>query len=79
LQLAYWPSTSIAAALPAGWSLAEKASERDLLHGVLPEIRIHYSDAEHWHHSLVFENLALGYEIRIDAVPDTGAANTVGP
>jgi hypothetical protein len=74
LQLAYWPAISVEAALPAGWSLAEKPSEREILHGADPEIRIHYSDTEHWHHGLLFENLALGYRIQIDVAGDTGAA-----
>lgn len=79
LQLAYWPAPSIEAALPGGWSLQENPREREILHAALPEIRIHYADAEHWHHGLLFENLALGYQIRIDVAGDSDAASAGQP
>ena len=49
LQFAYWPTTAIAAALPAGWTLQGDAAHRVLVHGdpVRPVLEVeHRGDGE---------------------------------
>ena len=46
LQFAYWPTTAIAAALPAGWTLQGDAAHRVLVHGdpARPVLEVEHRD-----------------------------------
>lgn len=67
IQLAYWPSAVIRAALPAGWSLDDGAGQRQLQQDGVVRVAIHYSSTPHWLGRIVIERPGADYRLQIDS------------
>ncbi len=70
MQLTLWPAGAIAAALPAGWRVAEQGNTRTLYLADEPIMRIAYSGMPRWSGTVVLENLRYHYKLTIQAAPD---------
>lgn len=65
LQLVHWPAASIRAALPPGWELQERATQRRLLHRDHVVVTVDgLGRREAW-----LENHRAGYRLEISSVP----------
>lgn len=67
VQLAYWPAAAIAAALPAGWSVADEGSRRTLAFEGQPQVLIDYSASPRWAGRAELDNRAEGYRLSIES------------
>ena len=65
MQLTLWPVEAIAAALPAGWRIAEQGRSRTLYLSDQPIMRITYSGVPRWSGTVVLENLRYHYKLTI--------------
>ncbi|KQZ28167.1 DUF3261 domain-containing protein [Duganella sp. Root1480D1] len=65
IQLTLWPADAVAAALPAGWRVAEQGRLRTLYLDEAPVMQITYSDAQRWNGTVVLENLRYHYKLTI--------------
>ncbi len=63
LQLVYWPSTRIAAALPSGWTLQTDGANRSLRQHAEEVVRI-----RHEHEQILIDHPRAGYRLRIQSV-----------
>jgi hypothetical protein len=70
MQLTLWPAEAIAAALPAGWRVADQANSRTLYLADQPIMRIAYSGMPRWSGTVVLENLRYQYKLTIQAAPE---------
>lgn len=70
IQLTLWPAEAIAAALPAGWRVAEQGSIRTLYLADAPVMQIVYSGTPRWSGTVVLENLRYHYKLTIQFAPD---------
>ena len=70
MQLALWPVAAIAAALPAGWAIEERAMTRTLSLAGQPVMRIVYSAAPRWSGTVVLDNLRYFYTLTIQFAPN---------
>ncbi|SFM05373.1 Protein of unknown function [Rugamonas rubra] len=71
VQLALWPAEAIAAALPAGWRVAEQGARRTLYLDGQPIMLIDYSGQPRWSGTVVLENLRYHYRLTIQFAPTT--------
>jgi hypothetical protein len=71
MQLTLWPADAIAAALPAGWRVAEQGSKRTLYLADEPVMEIVYSGNPRWSGTVVLENLRYHYKLTIQFAPET--------
>ncbi len=62
------PTHILQAALPQGWHVADANQHRELTHGKRLAARINYTATPRWRGTLVFDNLAEGYRLQIEAV-----------
>lgn len=67
LQLTLWPAAAIAAALPAGWTLQDTASDRTrtLSYDGKPVTVIDYAGPQRWSGTVVLTNLRFHYRLTI--------------
>jgi uncharacterized protein YbdZ (MbtH family) len=65
LQFALWPADAVRAALPAGWTLVEGDTTRQLEHDGTPWLVLERHDAAHQ----TLRNLAEGYALDIESAP----------
>jgi hypothetical protein len=65
LQLTLWPVDAIAAALPAGWRIAEQGLRRTLYLDEQVMTTISYSAQPRWSGTVVLDNLRYGYRLTI--------------
>ena len=70
MQLTLWPASAVAAALPAGWRIAEQGDTRMLYLDDEAIMRIVYSGQPRWSGKVVLENLRYHYKLTIQAAPD---------
>ncbi|HEX8404124.1 MAG TPA: DUF3261 domain-containing protein [Duganella sp.] len=70
MQLTLWPAGAIAAALPAGWRVADQGNTRTLYLANEPIMRIAYSGMPRWSGTVVLENLRYHYKLTIQAAPE---------
>jgi len=70
IQLTLWPEDAVAAALPAGWRVAEQGRRRTLYLDDAPVMEITYSDAQRWSGTVVLENLRYHYKLTIQFAPN---------
>lgn len=68
IQLAYWPATSIRAALPPGWTLDESDQERTLRRDGTSAVVIRYSQTPRWIGRIDIRHLHEDYRLRIESV-----------
>jgi hypothetical protein len=68
-QLTLWPQASLAAALPAGWSVSDEALLRTLRHDGLVVATVRYSGMPRWSGTVVLDNLRYHYRLTIVSVP----------
>jgi hypothetical protein len=77
MQLALWPVAAVAAALPAGWRVAETPSAsgvgllRTLYLGDETILQISYAGLPRWSGTVVLENLRYHYRLTIQFAPVT--------
>jgi len=71
MQLTLWPADAVAAALPAGWRVAEQGSKRTLYLADEPIMEIVYSGSPRWSGTVVLENLRYHYKLTIQFAPET--------
>jgi hypothetical protein len=71
MQLTLWPAEAIAAALPAGWRVAEQGSKRTVYLADEPIMEIAYSGTPRWSGTVVLENLRYHYKLTIQFAPET--------
>jgi hypothetical protein len=79
MQLTLWPVAAVAAALPAGWQVAEAAvspaagggMQRTLTLGGETIMQIHYAGMPRWSGTVVLENLRYHYRLTIQFAPAT--------
>ena len=77
MQLALWPVAAVAAALPAGWRVAETPSAsgvgllRTLYLGDETIMQISYAGLPRWSGTVVLENLRYHYRLTIQFAPVT--------
>lgn len=71
MQLTLWPAEAIAAALPAGWRIAEQGARRTLYLDEQPIMLIDYSGQPRWSGTVVLENLRYHYRLTIQFAPTT--------
>jgi hypothetical protein len=71
MQLTLWPAEAIAAALPAGWRVAEQGTKRTLFLDDKPIMEIAYSGNPRWSGTVVLENLRYHYKLTIQFAPET--------
>jgi hypothetical protein len=71
MQLTLWPAEAIAAALPAGWRVAEQGAKRTLYLEDKPIMEIAYSGSPRWSGTVVLENLRYHYKLTIQFAPET--------
>lgn len=69
MQLTLWPVAAVAAALPAGWRIAEHGLQRMLYLDGEPIMRIDYSGRPRWSGTVVLENLRYHYRLTIQFAP----------
>jgi hypothetical protein len=69
IQLTLWPAEAVAAALPAGWRVAEQGKTRTLYLADEPIMRIAYSGDPRWSGTVVLENLRYHYKLTIQFAP----------
>jgi hypothetical protein len=74
MQLTLWPADAIAAALPAGWRVADQGNARTLYLADEPIMRIAYSGMPRWSGTVVLENLRYHYKLTIQAAPEAPEA-----
>lgn len=67
VQLVYWPTAAIQAALPAGWKLSEEGSIRTLTLGQQTAITIRYHATPRWAGQAELENTLEHYRLVIDS------------
>lgn len=65
IQLTLWPADAVAAALPAGWRVAEQGRIRTLYLDEAPILQVTYSDVQRWSGTVVLENLRYHYKLTI--------------
>ncbi len=66
IQYAFWPTTALQAALPAGWQLRDEPRRRELLRGDVTVIRIDYDrDTPRWQGTVKLENTLERYRLEI--------------
>lgn len=70
MQLTLWPAEAVAAALPAGWRIAEQGATRTLYLDDEPIMRIVYSGQPRWSGTVVLENLRYHYKLTIQFAAD---------
>lgn len=70
MQLTLWPAEAVAAALPAGWRIAEQGATRTLYLDDEPIMRIVYSGQPRWSGMVVLENLRYHYKLTIQFAAD---------
>jgi hypothetical protein len=68
IQLAYWPSTAIEAALPPGWALTDAGARRTLSFHDSTVVAIEYSTQPRWLGHIVIDRPGLGYRLSIDSI-----------
>jgi len=71
MQLTLWPAEAIAAALPAGWRVADQGARRTLYLDNEPIMQIAYSGSPRWSGTVVLENLRYHYKLTIEFAPET--------
>lgn len=71
MQLTLWPVEAIAAALPAGWRVAEQGRKRTVYLADQPIMEIVYSGEPRWSGTVVLENLRYHYKLTIQFAPET--------
>ena len=71
MQLTLWPAEAIAAALPAGWRVADQGKTRTLYLADEPIMRMVYSGMPRWSGTVVLENLRYHYKLTIQAAAET--------
>lgn len=71
MQLTLWPAEAIAAALPAGWRVADQGAKRTLYLDNEPIMQIAYSGNPRWSGTVVLENLRYHYKLTIESAPET--------
>lgn len=71
MQLTLWPVDAIAAALPAGWRVAEQGRKRTVYFADEPIMQIVYSGEPRWSGTVVLENLRYHYKLTIQFAPET--------
>lgn len=71
MQLTLWPAEAIAAALPAGWRIAEQGARRTLYLDGQPIMLIDYSGQPRWSGTVTLENLRYHYRLTIQFAPTT--------
>ncbi|NRR29547.1 DUF3261 domain-containing protein [Oxalobacteraceae bacterium] len=69
MQLTLWPVEAIAAALPAGWRIAEQGLHRTLYLDEAPIMRIEYGGQPRWSGTVTLENLRYHYRLTIQFAP----------
>lgn len=67
IQLIYWPLATVAAALPAGWTLSDQNQQRTLRYQQKILLTIRYDAIPHWNGRAVLENQLEGYRLQIDS------------
>lgn len=65
IQLTLWPAEAVAAALPAGWRVADQGRIRTLYLDDAPIMQISYSDAQRWSGTVVLESMRYHYKLTI--------------
>ncbi len=70
LQLVFWPTQAIRAALPSDWLLQESSGRRRLLHAGIEIARVDYPAADH----AELRHMRDGYLLDITSMPAGGAA-----
>nr|WP_272494156.1 DUF3261 domain-containing protein [Stenotrophomonas mori] len=68
LQFALWPTAAIAEVLPAGWTVDDDGRHRGLSHAGTVWLQLERRDDG----SLLLENRAEGYALRIESIEMTG-------
>jgi hypothetical protein len=68
IQLTYWPTDAIRAALPAGWTIDDDGTQRRLWANGELMARIGYSANPRWEGPVVFDNLRYHYRLTILSV-----------
>lgn len=71
MQLTLWPADAIAAALPAGWRVAEQGRKRTVYLADEPIMEIAYSGDPRWSGTVVLENLRYHYKLTIQFAPES--------
>lgn len=69
LQLTLWPQASLAAALPAGWSVTDADLLRTLRFDGAVIATVRYSGMPRWSGTVVLDNLRHHYRLTIVSVP----------
>lgn len=67
LQLNYWPSDTIRAALPKDWSLKDTKDQRELIYQGKAQISIHYDAQPRWLGRTVLVNRIERYKLIIES------------
>lgn len=67
LQLNYWPSDTIRAALPEDWSLNDTEDQRELIYRGQAQISIHYAAQPRWLGRTVLVNRIEHYKLIIES------------
>ncbi|HEY9103768.1 DUF3261 domain-containing protein [Chitinimonas sp.] len=73
VQLVYWPLESVAAALPAGWSVAEQGESRSLSYGGEARVTVTYRGRPRWVGQAEIDNKVEGYKLTIDSTVQAGS------
>jgi hypothetical protein len=68
IQLTYWPTDAIRAALPAGWTIDDDGMQRRLWAGGELMARIDYSANPRWEGPVILDNLRYHYRLTIQSV-----------
>jgi hypothetical protein len=68
IQLTYWPTDAIRAALPAGWTIDDDAMQRRLWANGELMARVRYSANPRWEGPVIFDNLRYHYRLTIRSV-----------
>lgn len=68
VQLVYWPTGVINAALPKGWQLFEAGNHRELRFQQKVIVLVDYADAVRWKGAAVLENHQDGYRLLIESI-----------
>ncbi|MFC4160468.1 DUF3261 domain-containing protein [Chitinimonas lacunae] len=71
VQLAYWPTAALKAALPPGWTLLDNGRERQLLQGRAIGLIVRYPGEPRWQGRVELENRLEGYRLSIESLPQT--------
>jgi len=67
VQLVYWPLAAVAAALPAGWTVADADSQRLLSFGDQVQVLIDYAGQPRWQGRAELDNRREGYRLTIES------------